>query len=314
VAIDREGFPFKLEPRSLADLGIAPTRPPVAAPSAGVAPQPANGQYTGRRRALCIGIDRYAVKPLSGCVADATAWGRTLEQLGFQVSYLRDEQATRSGILSALTDLIGSAAPGDVVAFQYSGHGTQLEDEDADESDRFDEAFVPIDFQSGAFLLDDDLAAVYATLPAGVQLTLFMDCCHSGTNSRFAPQIRARTTAAERVRYLPADRSWRRRTAPSGRAAASPTGPPTWRPHDGVIHLAACQDNEYAWRPVARAFTAAAARLLAAAIARGDTNEDFLAAVREEVRRRAASILDDAARRRYAARPLWRRSARSGRW
>jgi hypothetical protein len=76
--------------------------------------------------------------------------------------------------------LIGSAAPGDVVAFQYSGHGTQLEDEDADESDRFDEAFVPIDFQAGAFLLDDDLAAVYATLPAGVQLTLFMDCCHPG--------------------------------------------------------------------------------------------------------------------------------------
>ena len=65
-----------------------------------------------------------------------------------------------------------------------------MADLNGDESDRYDEALVPIDYDTGALLLDDDLADIYRQLPDGAVLTLFMDCCHSGTNSRFTPMER----------------------------------------------------------------------------------------------------------------------------
>jgi hypothetical protein len=60
----------------------------------------------------------------------------------------------------------------------------QVPDTDGDEDDATEEAFVPIDFEDGAFLLDDDIRAVFDTLPQGVSLTTFIDCCHSGTITR----------------------------------------------------------------------------------------------------------------------------------
>ena len=286
VVIDRDGFPFTLEPRSLDDLSLGPTGFAVAQTP------PANGSSAvagsgGARRALCVGIDEYAERPLAGCVADAEAWGSTLERSGFQVQYLRNGEATHEGILSRLDSMIAGATSGDVLVFQYAGHGTQLEDENGDESDRFDEALVPIDYTSGAFLLDDDLARSLARLPAGVQLTLFMDCCHSGTNSRFAPPVRPRTNAVERVRYLPANaemvaahRAFRRSRGEMATPAAEESAP-------GVIHIAACQDQEYAWETAGHGdFTTSATQRLTQALARGEHNEQFLDAVRQELARR----------------------------
>jgi hypothetical protein len=35
-------------------------------------------------------------------------------------------------------------------------------------------------------VIDDDVAEIFQRLPAGVNLSCFIDCCHSGTISRFA--------------------------------------------------------------------------------------------------------------------------------
>ena len=145
----------------------------------------------GRRCALCIGIDQYATAPLAGCVADARAWAQSLKALGFEdQTILLDQQATRTGILDALTRLVTSSKAGDVVVFQYAGHGTTLPDLDGDEADGdtpdHDEALCPVDFGEGKFVIDDDVAEVFRQLPDGVNLTCFIDCCHSGTISRFA--------------------------------------------------------------------------------------------------------------------------------
>jgi hypothetical protein len=163
----------------------------------------------GRRRALCVGINRYPTAPLHGCVADATLWASTLQSLGFENPLtLFDERATLKGITQALTELVSSSAPGDVIVFQYSGHGTQLPDIDGDEAQGDtpgkDEAICPYDFATGAFLIDDDIADVFRRLPHGVNLTCFIDCCHSGTISRFAvgsPPPSGRR-ADERPRYI----------------------------------------------------------------------------------------------------------------
>lgn len=149
-------------------------------------PPPAGGRG-GRRRALCVGIDRYPTDPLGGCVADARLWADTLVRLGFERPLmLLDEQATRAAILDGLERLVGDGLPGDVLVFQFSGHGIQLPDLDGDEADARDEAFCPVDFRSGAFLIDDDVARVFAGIPSDVNVTCFIDSCHSGTITRVA--------------------------------------------------------------------------------------------------------------------------------
>jgi hypothetical protein len=193
-------------------------------------------------------------------------------------------------MLDGLRTLIGNAREGDVLALQYSGHGTQLPDDNADEGDGYDEAFVPVDYHTGALFLRDDLVgAALRDLPPGVLLTLFMDCCHCGTISRFAPALRGEVTGRDRVRYLPltpdliqATRSFRR--GMRGRAGA--TGPLEMSA-PGVVHLAACRDHEFAWESDGQGdFTAAALPLLADAAGRGDTNEAFIAEVGRVVARK----------------------------
>ncbi len=41
--------------------------------------------------------------------------------------------------------------------FNFSGHGTQVEDQDGDEDDGFDEALCPSDFDTAGALTDDAL-------------------------------------------------------------------------------------------------------------------------------------------------------------
>lgn len=227
-------------------------------------------------RALCVGIDSYATSPLAGCVRDAQAWARALRGLSFDVTTVLDTEATRQRVLDALRRLVDSARPGEMLVFQYAGHGTQAEDLNGDEGDRYDEALVPIDYASGALLLDDDLADVYRSLPDGATLTLFMDCCHSGTNSRFAPLDRTTPRGDERRRFLEltpdieaAHRQFRARSG-----SARPTTPEESLP--GVIHFAACLDNQYAYESSGQGhFTRVATAALAAAVARRMTNEAF---------------------------------------
>lgn len=150
---------------------------------------------------------------------DAQAWEAVLRELRLEVTTLLDSNATRQRVLDALAALVTSARPGEAVVFQYSGHGTQAADLNGDESDRYDEALVPIDYQSGALLLDDDLADIYRQLPDGAVLTLFMDCCPARTaglrRSTAAPPA-ARSAAAS----CSSPRNWRRRIVSFARASA----------------------------------------------------------------------------------------------
>jgi hypothetical protein len=112
-----------------------------------------------------------------------------------------------------------------VLVFQFAGHGTQLPDADADEEDPGgvdqDEALCPFDHVSGEYIVDDDLAALFMALPQGVNLTCFIDCCHSGTICRIAAppgrrrRTRARPPTGARGTY-PSPRRWCRPTRRCG--------------------------------------------------------------------------------------------------
>src|SRR4051794_12434084 len=88
------------------------------------------------RRALLIGINNYPKFPperqLHGCVNDVNLMGTTLrDHFGFpdaNITFLRDAQATRAGILSALDALVAATNSDDLVVVSYSGHGSQILD------------------------------------------------------------------------------------------------------------------------------------------------------------------------------------------
>ena len=182
-----------------------------ATPMPALPPSPAlvTPSRPGARRALCVGIDRYPVRPLAGCVADARLWARTLGALGFECSLMLDEEATYSNILAQLEQLVTASRPGDSIVWQYSGHGTQVPDVNGDESSGDspgqDEAICPIDLQAGRMVTDDEIGAIIQRLQPGVAFTMMMDCCHSGTLNRFGVGDPAAASGVrdERARFLP---------------------------------------------------------------------------------------------------------------
>ena len=169
------------------------------------------------KRALLIGINRYKLSgaDLRGCVNDVKNMQDVLTRLcGFRsadVTTLLDFAATTKAMRTAIASLVRSCRKGDVLLLHYSGHGSNVPDADGDEADGRDEILCPTDLDWKAPLADDWLRKTFDRLRAGVSLTVVMDCCHSGTNTRaFRPP-----DAAVIERYLPSP--WDLIAAESGR-------------------------------------------------------------------------------------------------
>jgi metacaspase-1 len=164
---------------------------------------------TSKRRALCVGINDYPYdgSDLNGCVNDAKAWAETLDKnFGFNsadIKILLDKEATKKNVLKALDDLLAGARSGDVLVFTNSSHGSYIADKDGDE-ETYDEILCPYDIDAND-ITDDDLRERFQNLPTGVNLTVILDNCHSGTATR-APVSEIipgmRTPDDRRVRFL----------------------------------------------------------------------------------------------------------------
>lgn len=250
---------------------------------------------SGRRVALCVGINAYPDPEhrLQACVPDARLWSQTLAGLGFGTRMLLDGAATRGAIDAELRAMVRDSRPGDVIVFQFSGHGTHVEDINGDELDRRDEALCPVNFAEGQLYIDDDIAEIFAAVPEGVNFTCFIDCCHSGTNTRFAVGTspgglggsrHVGTLAKPRyVRPTPeleqAHRDFRRALAGGARGIEHAT---TVRMDSGGtermrnVAFAACRDDEVAWERDGQGdFTLRATQVLRRGI-NGMTHEDFI--------------------------------------
>lgn len=139
-----------------------------------------------KKRALLCGINYPNTNhALNGCVNDVLLMEKILrEKFDFKdVTLLIDNAATTTNILIKLDELVHDAQPGDVLYFHYSGHGSQmLDDSDPDhEPDGLDEIICPIDLDwKNNVIRDDDLKRIFDKVPAGVNLTVMLDCCNSG--------------------------------------------------------------------------------------------------------------------------------------
>jgi hypothetical protein len=170
------------------------------------------------KRALLIGINRYQIDgaDLRGCVNDVKDLSATLvEFYGFSrknVTVLTDGAATKKAMAAGIKALVRDSKKGDVAVLHYSGHGSNVPDDNDDEADGRDEILCPTDLDWKDPLRDDWLRSTFDGLRDGVSFTAIMDCCHSGTNTReFLPP-----DAPVKKRYLPSP--WGLVAAESGRS------------------------------------------------------------------------------------------------
>lgn len=142
-----------------------------------------------KHRALLVGINYVGTSnELRGCVNDVNTMKTILEtHYGFNdptnVKMLTDSKATKRNIVSGLEWLVEGAAPGDVLFFHYSGHGSQVPDgSDGDhEPDGLDEIICPVDIDWNMNIIrDDQMKQIFDKIPSGCNLTVILDCCHSG--------------------------------------------------------------------------------------------------------------------------------------
>eukprot|EP00746_Dinoflagellata_sp_MGD_P081325 gnl/MRDRNA2_/MRDRNA2_32358_c0_seq1.p1 gnl/MRDRNA2_/MRDRNA2_32358_c0~~gnl/MRDRNA2_/MRDRNA2_32358_c0_seq1.p1 ORF type:complete len:362 (+),score=62.52 gnl/MRDRNA2_/MRDRNA2_32358_c0_seq1:85-1170(+) len=164
--------------------------------------------FHGRRRALLVGINYVGTRSeLRGCHNDVETMRRYIATQGFEgqhVHILMDNGYHRPPTTANLWDevswLVQDAGEGDSLFFHYSGHGSRMPDDNGDEASGWDDALVPLDYESRGLIRDDEVfVRLCAPLKAGVQMTCVMDCCHSATILDLPYIFKASTGSLEAV-------------------------------------------------------------------------------------------------------------------
>jgi uncharacterized caspase-like protein len=75
------------------------------------------------RKALCIGINEYTVKPLSLCVNDATSMHEALQRMGFHSQLVTN--CDIDNFHDATRNFLNSLEHDDLAVFYFAGHGTE---------------------------------------------------------------------------------------------------------------------------------------------------------------------------------------------
>ena len=137
-------------------------------------------------KGICLAIGLNSVNPkhydgwegeLAGCENDANDIADLARTANFDVKILLTKEATVDNVINSLSNSSIRLEKGDIFLLSYSGHGGQVRDFNKDEDDYLDETWCLYDRQ----FLDDELYFYICKFVEGVRISVFSDCCHSGT-------------------------------------------------------------------------------------------------------------------------------------
>lgn len=128
----------------------------------------------------------------SSCELTCTQDGENMKKFAAacgitDVEVLYDNQMTKDNVMQKIKEVGARCEEDDYFIFYYSGHGSQVPDEDGDEGeDGKDEALCTVGpggkLAARYFLTDDEFSEIVTeSLDEGVRIVLLSDCCHSGT-------------------------------------------------------------------------------------------------------------------------------------
>jgi len=162
------------------------------------------------QRALLIGINDYqSINDLKGCINDVVNMRDCLMTYrgfnNYNTRVVLDSRATADNVKARMEWLKEGAGPGDSLFLHFSGHGSQIRDRDGDElKDHKDEiiCLYGMNWDEG-FITDDYFDEWFSTIPEGVVVDVFFDCCNSGTGEGISSKSILEETSSEmRNRYL----------------------------------------------------------------------------------------------------------------
>jgi hypothetical protein len=171
----------------------------------------------GEDRALLIGVGRSAQfeEKLNGVSLDIGMMSELVHLMGFkshEIKVLEHEQASATNVYNAIENwLINGVRADDRVLFYFSGHGSQIPDENDDEDDQFDEVLLLYDTvlaekrgqqTLNGVLLDDHLNHMLARMKSR-NILVILDACHSGSaTKRMQLSSRSFQTGQAKVKYF----------------------------------------------------------------------------------------------------------------
>ena len=171
------------------------------------------------KRALIVAIGNYPEvtgwKSISS-LNDVGIMQNALTKQGFtDISVIRDAEANKAGIITALSALKSRCVAGDIVVVHFSSHGQQIMDNNRDEIDGYDEAIVaygaPAVYDPGYegenHLRDEELGEklddIRQQLGKDGDVLVLVDACHSGTATRGEAKTRGGVPAFAPEGYKP---------------------------------------------------------------------------------------------------------------
>jgi len=255
-------------------------------------------------RALLIGVGRYEQfeEKLNGVSLDISMMRELVHLMGFkshEIKVLENEQASTARVYDAVENwLINGAGPDDRVLFYFSGHGSQIPDENNDEDDQFDEVLLLYDTilaekhgrqTLSGILLDDHLNHMLTRMKSR-NILVVLDACHSGSaTKRMQLSSRSFQTGQAKVKYFYYSPSLEAAGGSGSFDLMNPQPIPGDNSH--YVAITACRDDEktvataqgsiftIGLRQTVRSAAAAGASITPEELQRGTTNF-----IREQIR------------------------------
>ncbi len=150
------------------------------------------GQTQAADKALIVGVGHYQMSSINlpGIDIDVGMAKEIASYLGISESntkVLMDDQASEANVRQVLSGwLTQNVSSDDRVFIYFSSHGTQVPDENSDETDGKDEAIVLYDASresSKGLYIDDVFGEDIKRIPSR-HVIIMVDACHSGTGTK----------------------------------------------------------------------------------------------------------------------------------
>jgi hypothetical protein len=236
----------------------------------------ADTMAVGKKYAVFVGINDYPGEKddLRGAVNDAVNFKELLTaKFGYpaaNTTTLLNSNATRGNIIAKIEAYGAVVGRGDILVFQYSGHGTLIPDIYSDVIDEtkkvevdipledgsryqlpldyYDSAIVPWDSDDTSsgrtwqnLILDDELYDMFSKITAkGATVVFVSDSCNSGSVGK-AQKMKFRLLPAERALKIKSLADLKRADPSKQKKGVAPNF------NNRYIALTAAQDDEVAW-------------------------------------------------------------------
>lgn len=140
------------------------------------------------KKALLIGID-YVYSPnlsLRGCINDIITTRNMLidayDYNASDITIMRDDsgdfmEPTKTNIVNQLNILISESQNLEEIWFHYSGHGSQLQDQNSE----LKQIIIPSNYQEEGVIKDSDILDIIKQISNPCRAIMVFDCCHSGS-------------------------------------------------------------------------------------------------------------------------------------